>query len=116
MNSDCVNLSVQNSRVRYNCDDVEVRGISNITLDAIELAKQEGYYVKLIGEVSKNGLKVSPRLVKQNSPYAIDGTLNLATVTTDLAGDITVIGKGAGSIETASAMMSDLISILDKKY
>lgn len=96
--------------------DVEVRGISNINLDAIELAKQEGYYVKLIGEVSKNGLKVSPRLVKQNSPYAIDGTLNLATVTTDLAGDVTVIGKGAGSIETASAMMSDLISILDKKY
>ena len=97
-------------------DDVEVRGISNITLDAIELAKQEGYYVKLIGEVSKNGLKVSPRLVKQNSPYAIDGTLNLATVTTDLADEITVIGKGAGSIETASAMISDLISILKLKY
>ena len=97
-------------------DDVEVRGISNITLDAIELAKQEGYYVKLIGEVSKNGLKVSPRLVKQNSPYAIDGTLNLATVTTDLADEITVIGKGAGSIETASAMISDLISILKVKY
>ena len=95
--------------------DVEVRGISNVTLEAIELAKEEGYYVKLIGEVSKNNLKVSPRLVKQNSQFAIDGTLNLATVTTDLADEITVMGKGAGSLETASAMLSDLISIIKYK-
>ena len=95
--------------------DVEVRGISNVTLEAIELAKEEGYYVKLIGEVSKNNLKVSPRLVKQNSQFAIDGTLNLATVTTDLADEITVMGKGAGSLETASAMLSDLISIIKNK-
>ena len=95
--------------------DVEVRGISNVTLEAIELAKEEGYYVKLIGEVSKNNLKVSPRLVKQSSQFAIDGTLNLATVTTDLADEITVMGKGAGSLETASAMLSDLISIIKYK-
>ena len=71
--------------------DVDVRGISDVSLDAIELAKEEGYYVKLIGEVSEKQLKVSPRLVKKNSPFAIDGTLNLANVTTDLADDITVI-------------------------
>ena len=95
--------------------DVEVRGISDVSLDAIELAKEEGYYVKLIGEVSKKQLKVSPRLVKKNSPYAIDGTLNLANVTTDLADDITVMGKGAGSLETASAMLTDLINIIKNK-
>jgi len=95
--------------------DVEVRGISNISLEAIELAKEEGYYIKLIGEVSRKNLKVSPRLVKQNSPLAIDGTLNLATITTDLAEDITVMGKGAGSLETASAMITDLINIIKNK-
>lgn len=95
--------------------DVEVRGISDVSLEAINLAKEEGYYVKLIGEVSKKQLKVSPRLVKKNSPFAIDGTLNLATVTTDLADDITVMGKGAGSLETASAMLTDLINIIRNK-
>ena len=88
---------------------------SVLGIEAIELAKEEGYYVKLIGEVSKNNLKVSPRLVKQSSQFAIDGTLNLATVTTDLADEITVMGKGAGSLETASAMLSDLISIIKYK-
>ena len=87
--------------------DVDVRGISDVSLDAINLAKEQGYYVKLIGEVSEKQLKVSPRLVKKNSPFAIDGTLNLANVTTDLADDITVMGKGAGSLETASAMLTD---------
>ena len=96
-------------------DDVEVRGISDVSLEAINLAKEEGYYVKLIGEVSKKQLKVSPRLVKKNSPFAIDGTLNLANVTTDLADDITVMGKGAGSLETASAMLTDLINIIKNK-
>ncbi|MGV8132002.1 MAG: homoserine dehydrogenase, partial [Methanobrevibacter sp.] len=44
------------------------------------------------------------------------GTLNMATVRTDLAGDVSVIGLGAGSLETASAMLTDLISILKVKY
>ena len=96
-------------------DDVEVRGISQVSLDAINLAKEEGYYVKLIGEVSEKQLKVSPRIVKKNSPFAIGGTLNLANVTTDLADDITVMGKGAGSLETASAMLTDLINIIKNK-
>ena len=96
-------------------DDVEVRGISDVSLEAIDLAKEDGYFVKLIGEVSQKQLKVSPRLVKKNSPFAIDGTLNLANVSTELADDITVIGKGAGSLETASAMLSDLISIIKNK-
>ena len=39
----------------------------------------------------------------------------MATIKTDLADEITVVGKGAGSIETASAMITDLISILKLK-
>lgn len=96
-------------------DDVEVEGISNITSQAIELAKKDGYLIKLIAEVSPDNLKVSPRLVKQGSSYDVNGTLNMATIHTDLAGDVTVVGLGAGSLETASAMMTDLISILRNK-
>ena len=96
-------------------DDVEVIGISSITSEAIELAKKDGYLIKLIGEVTPTTLKVSPRLVKKGSAYDVSGTLNMATIKTDLADEITVVGKGAGSIETASAMITDLISILKLK-
>lgn len=95
--------------------DVEVRGISQITPESISLAKKEGYLIKLIGEVSPDSLEVSPRLVKQGSPFAVEGTLNVATLKTDLADDVTVVGKGAGSLETASAILSDVISIWKSK-
>lgn len=96
--------------------DVEIEGISKITSEAMELASKKGYLIKLIAEVSKDSLKVSPRLVKKNSPYAIEGTLNMATLKTDLADEVTVIGKGAGSIETASAMLTDILNIIKTKY
>ena len=91
--------------------DVEITGISKITPEAISLAKKEGYLIKLIGEVSPDILEVAPRLVKEGSPFAVEGTLNVATLKTDLAEDVTVVGKGAGSIETASAILSDILSI-----
>ncbi len=95
--------------------DVEVKGISQITPESISLAKKEGYLIKLIGEVSPDSLEVSPRLVKEGSPFAVEGTLNVATLKTDLADEVTVVGKGAGSIETASAILSDVISIWKTK-
>ena len=92
--------------------DVKVKGISEISSKAIELAKNDDYLIKLIAEVSPNNLQVSPRLVKVGSSYDVSGTLNMATIKTDLADEVSVIGLGAGSIETASAMLTDLISIL----
>ena len=41
----------------------------------------------------------------------MNGTLNVITLKTDLSEDVTVVGVGAGSIETASAILSDIISI-----
>ena len=96
--------------------DVKVEGISSINSEAIELAKKDDYLIKLIAEVSHDNLQVSPRLVKRGSSYDVSGTLNMATIKTDLADEVSVIGLGAGSLETASAMLTDLISILNKKY
>ena len=95
------------------CKDVEVTGITEITPDALKLADDAGYVIKLIGEVDRGEgcLKVAPRLVPHGDPLNVGGTLNVATIKTDLAGDITVIGKGAGPIEAASAILSDVISI-----
>ena len=92
--------------------DVDVAGITDITPEALKLANDAGYVIKLIGEVDRDEcLKVAPRLVPKDDPLNVGGTLNVATIKTDLAGDITVIGKGAGPIEAASAILSDIVGI-----
>ncbi|MDY6958626.1 MAG: homoserine dehydrogenase [Halobacteriota archaeon] len=95
--------------------DVEVTGIRQVTPDALRLAHDEGYLIKLVGEVSRDVLSVAPRLVPIGGPLSIGGTLNVASIQTDLAGEITVTGKGAGSIETASTIVGDIISISRNK-
>jgi homoserine dehydrogenase len=95
--------------------DVEVTGITKITPEALEMAYERGHVIKLIGEVSREKIQVAPRLVPVKHPLAVGGTLNVASVYTELAGEITVTGKGAGPIETASAILSDLIAIYGKK-
>ena len=94
-------------------EDVERVGITHITPEAFELARERGYTIRLIAEVDKRKklLRVSPRLIPLQHPLAIGGTLNAVLIKTDLAGDIVVIGKGAGKKETASAIISDLITL-----
>jgi homoserine dehydrogenase len=91
--------------------DVKIQGITNITPEAISLAKEEGYVIKLIGEVEDGNLEVAPKLIPINHPLNVDGPLNVATIKTDLAGDITIVGTGAGALETNSAILSDILSI-----
>ena len=95
--------------------DVKITGIASITSEAISLAASNNMVIRLIGEVSHDKLEVSPRLIPRGHPLSITGTLNAAQVVTDLAGPITVSGKGAGKIETASAILSDLVSIMDDR-
>ncbi|MFO7968071.1 MAG: homoserine dehydrogenase [Archaeoglobaceae archaeon] len=94
-------------------DDVEIDGIAMITSEAFDVALEKNYTIRLIGEVNKRtgSIKVSPRLVPAHHPLCVTGTLNALQVRTDLAGDIVVVGKGAGKKETASAIVSDLIEI-----
>ncbi|NOZ59216.1 MAG: homoserine dehydrogenase [Euryarchaeota archaeon] len=91
--------------------DVKIRGITRITPEAIRLAKERGYVIKLIGEVRDSHLEVSPRLIPETHPLNVDGALNVAMLHCDVAGEITVVGKGAGAIETQSAILSDIIAI-----
>jgi homoserine dehydrogenase len=103
--------SIFDMGIKYS--DIEVTGITEITPEALNHAHKSGYVVKLIGEVP--ALKVKPMLVPMGSPLAVGGTLNVASIYTDLSGTITVIGLGAGSIETASAILSDIVSIYRTK-
>jgi homoserine dehydrogenase len=96
--------------VTYN--DVRRTGIRGVSLEAVELAAEEKKVVRLVAEVSEARLEVSPRLVPIGHPLAIGGTLNIFQLMTDLAGDITVAGHGAGKMETASAILSDMVALL----
>ncbi len=90
-------------------EDVCVTGIEEITSEAIELAKKQGCVIKLIGDA--NNLEVSPRLIPISHPLNVDGTLNAVMIHTDIAGDITLVGKGAGATETSSSILSDILDI-----
>ena len=96
-------------------EDVRIKGITNITLHALELAKLDGYVIKHLAIAEKNNLTVEPRLIKRDSPLNIQGTLNLIELQTKYAGDIILMGKGAGGFEAASAILNDLISIAKKR-
>lgn len=95
--------------------DVSITGISGVTEEAIVLAKSRNMVVRLIGEITDTKLEVAPRLVPRGHPLAVTGTLNAAQIQSDLAGPVTITGRGAGRLETASAILSDLISVLDDR-
>lgn len=96
-------------------DDVDITGIDLLTTDALRLAEDQDCTIRLIAEmVPKNDLlRVSPRIIGKNHPLVVEGSLNAITIETDLAGEVTLIGKGAGSRETASAILGDLFAIRD---
>ena len=95
--------------------DVKITGITGITPDAIAQAKSHNMVIRLVGEITETRLEVAPRLVPIGHPLSISGTLNIAQIDADLAGPITITGRGAGKIETASAILSDLIAIMSMR-
>ncbi|MEJ5352571.1 MAG: homoserine dehydrogenase [Melioribacteraceae bacterium] len=101
-------------------NDVECEGITKITLSDIEEAKKQNSRWKLIASVELKENKiiasVKPELIPLTHPLAgVMGSTNAITFTTDLLGDVTIIGKGAGKIETGFAILSDLLAIKNSK-
>jgi homoserine dehydrogenase len=90
---------------------VNVKGIREVTPDWIKAARKRGKVVRLIATITHDVAEVGPIEVDANSPLAVDGTLNVAVVQTDLAKDITIVGRGAGQMETASAILGDLHAV-----
>jgi len=95
--------------------DVNITGIDMLTNDALRLAEEQHCTIRLIAEAvpEKGILRVAPRILPRTHPLVVENTLNAITIDTDMAGEITLIGKGAGSKETASACIGDLLFIRD---
>ena len=92
----------------FSLDDAEVEGIRNVPGSALELATEEGRTVRLIGEATRDTVRVGPRLVPENGPLAVSGTRNIVQLDTEHAGRLNISGRGAGGPETATAVLADV--------
>ncbi|MDX1992274.1 MAG: homoserine dehydrogenase [bacterium] len=93
-------------------DEMQVSGITGITPDNMRLAQQEGERWKLIATVTPEGASVAPMRLPLSHPLAnVNGATNAITYSTDLLGDVTLIGPGAGRVQTGFALLSDLLDI-----
>jgi homoserine dehydrogenase len=90
--------------------DVDIQGINEVTPDNIIKAKAKKSVIKLLGTIEEK-ISVCPTLVDENHPLAVNGALNAVSFNAEYAGEITMVGKGAGGIETAGAALRDLIDI-----
>ena len=101
---------------RGNPFDFPCEGITGITASAITDAKARGKRFKLIGKVWREGsdvkASVAPEEVDMTHPLAaVMGATNALTFTTDTLGDVTIVGPGAGKIETGFSLLVDLLKI-----
>ena len=90
--------------------DVNRTGIRNVTTEDIKKAAKNNSAVKLIASCNKE-LVVSPKEVSIDDPLCVNGTLNAIAFTSEHSGTQTIIGRGAGGIETASSILRDLLDI-----
>ncbi len=98
---------------RINIDEVYTEGIEKVTPIDINLAEELGYRLKLIGLASKSGeeidIRVHPAFIKKTSTLAsVFGVNNGILVEGDLVGELTLIGRGAGELPTASSVVGDI--------
>jgi homoserine dehydrogenase len=96
---------------------VEVDGITGVTLDHINAARALEMHVKLIGRATivdgRVDARVGPALVDRRHPLAaVEGAFNAVMLQGDAIREITLEGPGAGGMETASAVVADMVSIV----
>ena len=92
----------------FTLDDADVSGITNVPGSALELAAEDGRTIRLVGEATREGIRVGPRLVPGNAALAVTGTRNIVQLETSYAGQLNLSGRGAGGEETASAVLGDI--------
>ncbi|MGQ3411166.1 homoserine dehydrogenase [Natrinema sp. LN54] len=92
----------------FSLEDATVEGIQDIPGSALDLAAEDGRTIRLIGEATRDGVRVGPRLVPENGALAVTGTRNIVQIETRNAGSLHSSGRGAGGPETATAVLSDV--------
>ncbi|AJZ75469.1 homoserine dehydrogenase [Candidatus Nitrosotenuis cloacae] len=90
--------------------DINRTGIRKVTSEDVKKAAKKKMAIKLIASCDKE-LVVAPKEIPIDDPLCVNGTLNAISFTSEHSGTQTIIGKGAGGTETASAILRDLLDI-----
>lgn len=98
-------------------DQVSHQGVEEITPDDIDYAKEFGLVLKLLGVAERRdggiSVRVYPCFLYQGHPLAsVLGPFNAVTLESAAITEITLSGPGAGGIETASAVLGDVVSVM----
>ncbi len=99
-----------------NFKTIYVEGINQISPEDVGYAKELGYTIKLlaIGKKLNEGLelRVHPTMLAEDHPLSnVRGVYNAVFVHGDQVGDLLFYGRGAGSLPTASAVLSDIVDL-----
>ncbi|MDO5726909.1 MAG: homoserine dehydrogenase [Bowdeniella nasicola] len=105
---------------RVALDQVHTKGISELTPEQLQAAKDEGYRVKLIATAERRAegisIWVAPSLVPLSNPLSsISGADNAVVTESKAAGRLMFTGQGAGGAPTASAVLSDVVAAAAKR-
>jgi homoserine dehydrogenase len=97
-------------------DDITVTGISGVTSEDIECAREFGYRIKLLAISKYDGqaidIRVHPAMIPIAHPMAnVNGALNAIRVCDDMMEENVLIGHGAGALPTGSAVVGDVVEI-----
>lgn len=97
-------------------EDVHVEGIAGIEPSDIAFARDLGYAVKLLATARwENGqvsLSVFPGLLSAQEPMAdVSGPFNAISAWGDSLGHAMLVGRGAGKLPTASAVVADVLQV-----
>jgi homoserine dehydrogenase len=102
-------------------DQVYREGITKVSAEQMAAAKRDGYVIKLLAiaervDADENGeagvsVRVHPALIERDHPLgAVHGAFNAVFVEAEAAGSLMFYGAGAGGVQTASAVLGDLVS------
>lgn len=100
---------------------IDHKGISDISLDMVEHAKNNNKVIKFVCEATlleeQIKVEVKPKYFDDNHFFAsVQNEFNSVILETDPNDQLIYIGKGAGSLPTASAIVSDVVDIINNRY
>lgn len=98
-------------------DDVTVSGIAGLPLEDLSYGQKLGFTMKLIGTASKKGesieVSVQPTYLSNDHPLAsVKNEYNAVYVSGEFIGEAMFYGPGAGSLPTATAVLSDVVAAI----
>ena len=100
-----------------NLKDIFIEGITLVSASDIAYAQELGYTIKLLAIVKKEAgqleVRVHPTLLpSKHLLSSVDGVFNAIYVSSDLAGDLMFYGPGAGQLPASSAVVSDIVDLV----